>query len=88
MDEQEYQKILEVKRAIEDGLLAIPGVHGVSIGSKRVGGQPTDRMAIAVHLTKKRPLEEIAENERILPEYQSIPTDIMEHEQPTAHASL
>lgn len=75
------KKALETKERIEDELLRRPGVHGVSIGPKRVNGEMTDDLAITVHVSHKRPLAEIPEAERVPPAIDGIRTDVLEHEQ-------
>lgn len=87
MDEYEYQHLQQVKRQVEQTLLALPGVHGVSIGRKQVHGQPTEQLAIVVHLSKKRPPQEVPPAEVIPSQIQGIPTDVLEHAPFTASGS-
>src|SRR5206468_3406850 len=46
--------IREAKRRIEHELLSRPGVTGVDIGVKEVGGRPTGELAIRVLVDKKK----------------------------------
>lgn len=67
--------IQQVKRDVEDDLLRRPGVTGVSIGMKRVGGSATDQLAIIVYVERKgsyAPVDEIADSIR------GVPTDVVE----------
>src|SRR5690606_35105555 len=57
----------------------IPGVHGTSIGVKRVKGEPTGELAICVHLSRKLPRAAIPGEERIPFEVDGFPTDVIEH---------
>jgi hypothetical protein len=86
MNVKDADRALAAKRRIEDKLLRQPGVHGVSIGPKRVNGELTDQLAITVHVTRKRPLAEIPAAERIPPQIEGIVTDVFEHPQLSPHA--
>lgn len=59
-------------------LMQYPGVRGVSIGSKEVGGELTAQLAIQVLVTTKRPLEQLAPEEVIPSEIDGIRTDVVE----------
>lgn len=54
-------ELLQAKERAEEQLLALPGVTGVDIGYKEVGGEPTDRLAIRVLVAEKKPDEQGAE---------------------------
>jgi hypothetical protein len=69
-------KIIEAKRKAEEGLLKLPGVTGVDIGFKEVGGKPTDKLAIRVLVSKKR--KDVPKEERVPDEIDGIPTDVIE----------
>jgi hypothetical protein len=71
-------EIREVKEAVEDELLRIPGVTGVDIGPKEVGGWPTETLAIRVLVAKKRPESDIGQDELIPRRIQDVPTDVIE----------
>jgi len=49
----------QAKARAEERLLGLPGVSGVDIGFKEVGGEPTDQLAIRVLVQEKKPLEEV-----------------------------
>jgi hypothetical protein len=85
MDDATFEKMRKVQESHHARLMRIPGVHGTSIGHKIVHGESTDTLAIIVHLTKKKPLSELPENERIPKEIGGFPTDIIEHDQPEAN---
>ncbi len=59
----DHAQLVKVKEDAEKGLRAIPGVHAVGIGKKSVNGAFTDELAIAVFVTKKKPLSELAPHE-------------------------
>src|SRR3954447_19229320 len=63
------------RRAVQQDLLNRPGVVGVGIGFKEVGGKPTDTLANRVFVEKKR---DVPEEERIPPEVEDYPTDVLE----------
>ncbi|MFL5542861.1 MAG: hypothetical protein ACJ8J0_28025 [Longimicrobiaceae bacterium] len=80
MDEQALQRVLAVKRRVEDELLRIPGVHGVSVGPRQgVGGEPGE-LAIRVHVRARRPAAELPPEQVIPPRIDGIATDVVEDE--------
>ena len=68
-------KILEAKNKAEESLLKLPGVNGVDIGFKEVGGKPTNQLAIRVLVTQKR---DVPKAQRIPSEIDGIPTDVIQ----------
>ena len=67
-----------VKEAREEELLHIPGVTGVDIGRKFVGGDKTDELAIRVYVAEKKPLDDIPEGEQIPKSIEGIKTDVVQ----------
>jgi hypothetical protein len=67
--------IRPVKEAIEDELLQRPGVVGVDIGYKEVGGRRTDELAIRVLVEKKW---DVPQEQRIPSMIQDIKTDVIQ----------
>jgi hypothetical protein len=63
------------RRAVEQELLKKPGVVGVGIGYKEVGGQQTDTLSIRVFVEQKR---DVPDEERIPPTVEDYPTDVLE----------
>ncbi len=70
-------KMRKSKEAIEADLLSRPGVVGVDIGYKEVGGQQTDILAIRVLVRQKR---DVPANERIPTTIEGYPTDVIQRE--------
>src|SRR3954447_13380648 len=68
-------KLKKAKTAAEKDLLNRPGVTGVDVGFKEVGGKPTDTMAIRVLVEKKR---DVGKTETIPKELGGFPTDVIE----------
>jgi hypothetical protein len=66
----------QAKEAIEKELLNYPGVTGVDIGYKEVGGRRTDQLAIRVLVKKKRP--DVRPEERVPETVAGFPTDVIE----------
>ena len=62
-------ELRRIKQDVERKLLNRPGVVGVDIGYKEVGGQPTDELAIRV----------LVEHKRDVPDQQAIPAAIEGH---------
>ncbi len=75
---KDFEKVQEVKRAVQGRLLAIPGVHAVAVGPKIVGGKRTNDMSIMVYLIKKKPLAELRPEEVIPVEIDGVKTDVIE----------
>ena len=71
-------EIRPIKEAIEDELLARPGVAGVDINEKKVGGRPTGELSIVVYVEHKRPPGDVPDDEIIPGEIDGILTDVQE----------
>src|SRR6266568_1541441 len=69
---------IRVKNQAEEALFRIPGVRGVALGPKIVGGTLTGTPAIQVFVARKRSLHDLAADERIPLEIDGIHTDIIE----------
>ena len=63
---------LRIKRRVEDRILAIPGVHGIAVEPRGEGA------VILVYVTRKRAVDEIPPEERIPPEIEGVPTEVVE----------
>ena len=68
-------KLKKAKAAAEKELLNRPGVTGVDIGYKEVGGRPTGTLAIRVLVEKKR---DVSKAESIPSAVGGFPTDVIE----------
>lgn len=79
MDDQTFEQMKQAKEFFHASAMKIPGVHGTSIGVKRVKGNPTGQLAICVHLGRKRALASIAQDQQIPVEVDGFPTDVIEH---------
>jgi len=71
-------EMLAIKEREQEWLFRIPGVTGVGLARKRVGGAFTDTVAIIVYLEKKRPPGEVPDSEQVPSEIEGIPTDVIE----------
>jgi hypothetical protein len=69
-------KLRQVKAAAEKKLLNQPGVTGVDIGFKEVGGKPTNTLAIRVLVEKK--LTDVPSSELVPQAIKGFPTDVIE----------
>jgi len=69
---------IEVKKRVEDRLLAIPGVHAVGFGAKVSAGKPAGEFAIIVHVATKKKREELRPDELIPSEIDGVKTDVVE----------
>lgn len=72
MSQQDLEHALEVKRRAEDRILSISGVHGIAVEPRGEGA------VILVYVARKRPADEIPPEERIPPEIEGVPTDVVE----------
>ena len=70
------EEIRRVKEEVEKELLKIPGVTGVDIGYKYVGGKKTDVLSIRFYVEKKK--KDVPEKEMIPKKIDNIPTDVIE----------
>jgi hypothetical protein len=68
-------KLKQAKAAVEKSLLNRPGVTGVDIGYKEIGGRPTSTLAIRVLVEKKR---DVAPADAIPQAIEGFPTDVIE----------
>jgi hypothetical protein len=80
----DYEQLRISKEAAYAKLVAIPGVHAVGTGAKIVGGAKTGDPSITVLVVKKKPLSDIAEDEKIPTEIDGFKTDVIEAEVPRA----
>lgn len=72
---QDLDRIRRIKEEAEAELLAIPGVTGVDVGYKHVGGKKTGVLAIRVYVEKKGDVPE----ENVVPQQiQGVPTDVIQ----------
>src|SRR5215471_17938416 len=81
----DVDEALAAKTQIGPVLLGRPGVHSVGIGTKTVGGQPTNEIAIVVLVVKKKSPAELAPGEMIPAEVNGVKTDVVEVPIPSAH---
>ncbi len=79
MDDMTFEQMKQAKEYFHATAMTIPGVHGTSIGIKRIGGKPTGQLAICVHLSRKRASATIPAEEQIPLEVDGFPTDVIEH---------
>ena len=67
--------IRRVKSQVEADLLKRPGVTGVDIRHKHIGGKKTDVLAIRIYVEKKR---DVSHEDEIPKQIGGIPTDVIE----------
>jgi len=82
IDSATFERMRRAQEHFHPEAMRLPGVHGTSIGVKRVAGQLTETIAICVHLNKKRALADVPIGERIPERIEGFPTDVVEHEAP------
>ena len=70
--------VIDAKEREEDRLLSLPGVTGVAIGLKRIGGKVTDEVVIHVYVERKLPEGELKPGDRIPPTIGGHKTDVIE----------
>jgi hypothetical protein len=69
-------ELVAIKERVEQELLGRPGVTGVDVGYKEVGGERTDQIAIRVHVARKT--DDIPHEERIPEQIEGAVTDVVE----------
>src|SRR5262245_12279767 len=75
---KDFERVRDIKRAVQGRLLGHPGVHSVGVGGKIVGGNQTSETAIIVYVVKKKPLSEVRLAEIIPSEIDGVKTDVVE----------
>jgi len=69
------EKIIKIKRSVEDELFKRPGVTGVEIGYKIKNGKQTNDLAIRVHVKEKKDVDK----DQIIPDaIEGVKTDVLE----------
>ncbi|MDQ4214739.1 hypothetical protein [Microbacterium capsulatum] len=69
-------ELVAIKEKVEAQWLAQPGVTGIDVGYKVVGGVQTEQIAIRVHVRKKR--ADVPEDQRVPAEIEGVVTDVLE----------
>lgn len=78
ISQHEQNRLLTILDKCEKQLEDYPGVHYVDIGFKYKNGEPTETMAIRVHLHKKLDKNELDESTKIPAMIDGVPIDIIE----------
>ena len=68
-------EIRRIKTEVEAELLKLPGVSGVDVGYKYVGGKKTDKLAIRVYVEEKK---DVPEEDAVPKQIRDIPTDVIQ----------
>src|ERR1044071_4128903 len=69
--------LLAVHDAAKAELEKIPGVIGVGIGLKQIGGELTDQICFRVYVQAKKEAEDVPADEVIPAQIQGFPTDVL-----------
>jgi hypothetical protein len=69
-------ELIAIKERVEARFLSAPGVTGVDVGYKEVGGQRTEQVAIRVHVAAKT--DAIPDDQRVPAEIEGVVTDVLE----------
>jgi hypothetical protein len=69
-------ELIAIKERVEAQFLGAPGVTGVDVGYKEVGGQRTGQIAIRVHVAAKT--DDIPDDQRVPGEIEGAVTDVLE----------
>jgi len=72
---ENLDEIRRIKTEVEAELLKLPGVTGVDVGYKYVGGKQTDTLAIRVYVEEKK---DLPKEDAIPKQIRGIPTDVIE----------
>lgn len=71
-----FKDLIAIKEQVESEYLGWPGVTGIDVGYKEVGGRQTDQIAIRVHVSEKK--TEISDAQRVPSEIDGVITDVLE----------
>jgi hypothetical protein len=72
---QQYEAMRLIKDRVSAEFLQRPGVRGIGVGFKEIGGQQINQLAIRFYVTHKY---ECPEQEKLPTEIEGIPTDVIE----------
>ena len=75
---EETARIAEVQDEQEATLLALENVVGVAAGLKEKEGKPTRTWSLTVFVEQKIPKDEVPKASLVEPEYDGVPTDVVE----------
>jgi hypothetical protein len=84
VSQEQQAEAMEVLRRNEDRLRGLGGVHYVDVGYEFVNGEPTERLAIRVHVHKKQPESALDPADVAPRELDGIPVDVIQSN-PEAH---
>ncbi len=68
-------EIRRIKTEVEAELLKLPGVNGVDVGRKYIGGKKTNILAIRVYVEEKK---DVPEENAVPKQIRDIPTDVIQ----------
>jgi hypothetical protein len=71
----DLDEIRRIKTEVEGELLKLPGVTGVDVGYKYVGGKKTNTLAIRVYVEEKK---DVSAEEAVPRQIRGIPTDVIQ----------
>jgi hypothetical protein len=73
---EHLQAHIRAKESVEDDILKRPGVTGIGVGTKYVGGKPTGEVSIQVFVKEKK--KTVPAGEMIPAQINGIPTDVIQ----------
>ena len=76
--QQELERVRQIKHKYEYSLLKLANVVGVGIGLKYVRGQVTETLAVVTNVTEKKPLADLSPRDVVPPELEGVLTDVQE----------
>ncbi len=76
--QQELERVRQVKYKYEHALLKLANVVGVGVGLKYVDGHMTNTLAVVTNVTEKKPLAELAPQDVVPIELDGVLTDVQE----------
>ena len=73
-----YPVLKECLERNRENILKTPGVTGVGIGYKMIGGKETDQLALVICVKEKRPEQELASNAILPKAFHQQKTDVQQ----------
>lgn len=75
---QVIEQVKEVKIHYEKRLMTLANVVGTGIGFKQIKGIPTDQISLVVNVERKKPLDELDQQDVVPTEIDGVITDVQE----------
>jgi hypothetical protein len=76
---EQQTRLVQLAKVLESDLMKTPGVIGLGVGLRSVGGKTTDELCFRVYVERKLPPQSLDPNHRIPETLGNVPTDVIEY---------